>query len=399
MHTAAQVTFVVALAMVGWVHVIFPLVLLVRARLFPRPVVNDGPPVPITVVLAAHDEADVIGHRIENLLAQDYPPDLLHVVVACDGGSEDGTYEQARRHGASCVNVINLRRVGKAAAMNAAIATATDDFVAFTDANTVWAHDALRALVAPFTDERVGGVAGDQVYVAEGTTDATAAGEQSYWSLDRALKRFQSAAGSVTSATGAIYALRRELIDPVPASGTDDFFLSTGAIVAGKRLVFVPRARAYETISPSQHAEFARKVRITTRGLQSVRLRAGLLNPFQHGFYAVQLLTHKVLRRLAFIPFGLLLVAAMMGAASTQWLRWAALAQLVFYVIALCGLLLRGGGGGRVSRTFHLPAFFVLTYAAAALATLRVVTGKHVHQWGHDRQPLPTSGRPTDGAT
>ena len=179
----------------------------------------------------------------------------------------------------------------------------------FTDANTMFEPEALRALVAPFADPEVGGVAGDQRYLpAGGSRRPDAAGERSYWDFDRRVKLAESAAGSTVAATGAIYAIRRELFQPVIAGVTDDFITSTAVIDQGRRLVFAPDAVAWEPVAASNRLEYRRKVRIMTRGLRGVAARRELLDPRRTGFYAVQLVSHKVLRRLMAIP--LLVVAA-----------------------------------------------------------------------------------------
>ena len=142
----------------------------------------------------------------------------------------------------------------------------------FSDA-TRSTPDALRALVRPFADPSVGGVAGDQRYRSRDGADAIASGEQRYWDLDRLLKAAESRAGSTISATGAIYAVRRSLFRPVPPGVTDDFFTSTGAIAQGYRLVFAADAVAYEPVAKTSEVEWGRKVRVMTRGLRGVLMR------------------------------------------------------------------------------------------------------------------------------
>lgn len=387
MATVAWGLVVAGLVLLLGVHVAFPAVTLARGRLRPRPVDDTGPPVPVSVVLAAHDEADVIAGRVRNLLASDYPPELLQVVVACDG--DPVTHREASAVAASTdvdVEVLDLPRVGKAGAMNAAIARARHDVVAFTDANTRWEAGTLRALVAPFEDAEVGGVAGDQRYLPATTeADAVAAGEATYWSLDRQLKLAQSRAGSVTSATGAAHALRRELVPVVPPGVTDDFWISTAAIAAGRRLVFAPGARAHEPLAADGRAEFSRKVRVMTRGLRAVRLRAPLLDPRRHGGYAIQLLVHKVMRRLGFVPLVLLAAGAALGAAHDPLLAWAAALQGAAYLAAVLGLAL--AGRGVVGRLLGLPAYVLMVNAAAVVAVVNVLRGREIARWDHRRAP------------
>ena len=217
------------------------------------------------------------------------------------------------------MRVLDLPRTGKATALNTAVAASTGQILVFSDANTAYAPDAIRQLVRAFADPEVGGVAGNQVYLpskaASGPvpTDPTAAtavgeGERTYWDFDRLVKDAESLGGSVISATGAIYAMRRELFVEVPDGVTDDFVTSTQVIAAGRRLVFEPAAVAIEPVAGSSGREYRRKVRIMTRGLRGVTVARGLLDPRRTGFYALQLVTHKVLRRLMAIP--VLVIAA-----------------------------------------------------------------------------------------
>jgi cellulose synthase/poly-beta-1,6-N-acetylglucosamine synthase-like glycosyltransferase len=298
-----------AVALVAYTYVGFPALLLARARLRPRPHRTADITPPVSIIIAAHDEAASIGPRVDNLLALDYPGDCLEIVIASDG-STDGTVEAARRSDPR-VRVLDLPRTGKATALNTAVAAATGEILVFSDANTSYAPDAVRRLVRSFVDPEVGGVAGNQVYLSShgstGPIDPAAAtavgvGERSYWDFDRTVKDAESLGGSVISATGAIYAIRRELFVEVPDGVTDDFVTSTRVIAAGRRLVFEPDAVALEPVAGSSAREYRRKVRIMTRGLRGVAVARGLLDPRRTGFYAVQLLTHKVLRRLMAIP-------------------------------------------------------------------------------------------------
>jgi hypothetical protein len=236
---------------------------------------------------------------------------------------------------------------------------------------------ALRALVAPFADPEVGGVAGDQRYQA---TAGEGAGERGYWSYDRALKRAESRGGNVISATGALYAIRRELFRPVPAGVTDDFAVSTGVICAGRRLVFAPDAPAYEPVGASSEVELGRKVRIMTRGLNGVLVRRELLDPRRHGFYALQLVSHKVLRRLMAVP---LLVMAMAGARLGRGYRAVTAAESTVLALGAAGLAL----GDRGRRVLALPAYFCLVNLASLRAVANVARRRPIDRWEPRREP------------
>jgi glycosyltransferase involved in cell wall biosynthesis len=354
----------------------FPLLTALRARLSPKPV-SAAPITPsVSVIIVAHNEAAVITKKIDNALALDYPAERLEIIVASDG-SDDGTAELAASHPSPLVRALALPRGGKNRTLNAAVAAASGEVLLFTDADSMLAPDALRLLVAPLADPEVGGVAGDYRYAGESSDGQ---GERTYWDLDRLLKRWQSASGSVTSATGQIYVIRRSLFEPVPLGVTDDFYTSLRVPLAGKRLLFEPRAAAYGPVAANAGAEFQRKVRVMTRGLTGVWLSRRGLNPLTYGFYAVQLLSHKVVRRLMVLPLiGLLLSAPLLW--RRGWLyRLAALAQIGLHGAALLGYLLRNTRAGRL-KPLSLPLFFDLVNIAALMAAANVARGKRYDLW------------------
>ena len=374
-----------AVGTLGYTYGLFPATVLVRGLVRRRPhQVGEGTP-RVSVVIAAHNEAGVIGSKLRNLLAVDYPRDRLEVIVASDG-SDDGTNTVVAGFAECGVRLLALPRAGKAAALNEAVAAATGEIVVFSDANTSYAPGAIRALVRPFADPEVGGVAGDQRYVRDAEAAPSAAGEQRYWDFDRLLKIGESRAGHVISATGAIYAVRRELIDHVPGGVTDDFFVSTGVIAHGKRLVFAPDAIAYEPVAATSTVELGRKVRIITRGLRAVAARRSLLDPRRHGFYAVQLLSHKVLRRLMAFPLiGLAVSAPALW--RRGWLyRAATLGQAAFYAAAGLGLRRKASPPrGLAGRGLGMPAYFVLVNVACLRAVWNLLCGKRIDRWEPQR--------------
>jgi glycosyltransferase involved in cell wall biosynthesis len=400
MVTLAVVLFWGAAALLGYTYLAFPALVLVRGLLHPRPPAAGDITPSVSMIIAAHNEAAVIGAKIENLSALDYDRDQLEVIIASDG-STDGTDEivaGSRAGRSGHVRLLSLSRGGKAAALNAGVAASTGEILVFSDANSLYAPDALRVLVRPFADPDVGGVAGDQRYreSREPCRDAawSAAGERSYWALDRFLKVCESRSGNVISATGAIYAIRRELFEPIPDGVTDDFFTSTGVIARGKRLVFAPDAVAYEPPAPSGSMEFARKVRVITRGLRAVQTRRDLLDPRRHGFYALQLLSHKILRRLMVVPLTALLAASVALAVTGDPLYQAiAAGQALFYGCAGLGL-----ARPRRAKILQLPAYFCLANAAAAQAVWNCNRGVRIDRWEPARAgEAPAAGLPAQG--
>ncbi|MEO6989069.1 MAG: glycosyltransferase family 2 protein [Aquihabitans sp.] len=376
-------------------YVGFPVTVLARARLHPRPH-HEAPVTPIvSVIIAAHDEAAVIGNKVRSVLESDYPADALEVIVVSDGSS-DATVEQTLAIGDPRVRLIALDRVGKAIALNSGIRAATGEVLVFSDANSHFDRSTLRSLMRPFADPTVGGVAGDQRYLPAGVDpEATMQGERWYWDFDRTLKRAESSSGNVVSATGALYAVRRDLVSSVPDGVTDDFYQSTGVIARGRRLVFAPDAFVHEPLAGSADAEFRRKVRVMTRGLQAVARRRVLLDPSRHGFYAYQLFNHKVLRRLMALPLATLFMASIGCRDRGAFYRLALASQLVIYGTGVAALVRPTGRVAR-SRPGAAAGYFCLVNAAGMTAAHHTLTGRKIVSWVPEREE---DAKRSDGGT
>jgi cellulose synthase/poly-beta-1,6-N-acetylglucosamine synthase-like glycosyltransferase len=384
-----RLVFWTSAATVAWTFAGFPLVAWLRARFATRPYRTDPITPSVSIIVAAHNEAPVIEEKLRNLTSLDYPAECVEILIASDG-SDDGTNELVHNFDDRRVRLLALDRGGKAGAVNTAAAAAGGEILVFSDANSMFAPGALRALVAPFSDPTVGGVAGDQRYLRPGAGTADAEGR--YWGFDRRLKAWESAAGNVISSTGAIHAVRRELFRPVPAGLTDDFYISTGVIAAGRRLVFAADAAAYEPAAESVEAEYARKLRVATRILRTEFVLRDLMNPVRHGFYAIQFVSHKPMRQLLGIPMLLVLASSATLWRSSPFYRLALLAQSAFYGLGAVGLLRRRAPWAR-SRIIALPAYFCLAYAAQLLALWNVVSGRRIDAWRQQRPPLPPQHR------
>lgn len=375
--------------LIAYTYAGYPLTVSLVGRLLNRRV-DRRPLFPtVTVIIAAYDEAEGIEAKIRNVLDSAYPGDLLEVVIASDG-STDGTVERARSSGSTAVKVLDLGRNGKAAALAEGVAHATGDVVVMSDANTMFEPEAVAMLAFNFADPEVGGVVGHTRYVVEEDADSTGHGEHLYWRYDTRLKELETLTGSVVSAHGGMYAVRRELFRPVedPAV-TDDFAISTAVVDQGRRLVFEPRAVGTEHTMPKGEKEFGRRVRLMTRGVRGVLLRRRLLNPFRHGFYSVALFSRKVLRRVLPLAFPLLLLASLALADRHVIYAAAAAAQLLLLLLAAIGWLLRGVPLGR-AKALYVPLFFCLANLASVVAIWNVARGSRIERWTPHRHASPT---------
>lgn len=359
----------------------FPLLVLVRAKLFPKSYRAKDCSPSVSLIVSAHNEEQSIGEKIENILRLDYPKDRLQIIVASDG-STDGTCAIAEQYHDRGVLLLDLPRMGKAQALNASVEQAEGEILVFSDANSMFASDAIQKLVRPLADNQIGGVAGDQRYQKQQHTSEQ--GERAYWDFDRLLKRWESQAGHVISATGAIYAIRRRLFLPVPDGVTDDFITSTRIILQGYRLVFAEDASAYEPAASARGVEFGRKVRIMTRGLRGVMMVRALLNPFRFGFYSLQLLSHKILRRLIAVPLILLFVLSGFLAVHSTWYLTFFLLQSAFYLSAIGGLAIRNVARGPF-KLLVLPSYFCMVHAAALIALMNTLRGHRIDRWEPQR--------------
>jgi glycosyltransferase involved in cell wall biosynthesis len=380
-ETFALALFWGSLALLAWIEAGFPLTLALRAAR-PRPAPRRLGTPTVSYIVVVHNERTVIDAKLANVEALAYPRDRLQVIVVSDG-SDDGTEARVADHaGPTRVELLALPRMGKNAALNAGVEAADGEILVFSDADSMLEPEALANLVAPFADPSIGGVGGDYLYTAE---SGEGAGERSHWSLDRLWKRLEGRGGSMTSATGQLYAIRRETFDPAPDGVTDDFFVSTGPLARGLRLHFEPTARASGPVAVTAEDEYRRKVRMMGRGFASVWQRRDLLDPRRTGFYALQLFTHKVMRRLIGVPIVVLLPASVLLADRGPVYAWAFVGQLIFHGLAMAGWQLRTRSIGRLPLV-SLPLFVDLVSIAGLLAASDFLRGRQQRSWSPQRE-------------
>ena len=344
----------------------------VRAQLSPWPVRRAPEEPGVSVVMVVRNEEQVLESKLRNLLDLDYPPESCQIVVVSDG-STDRTEAILREH----VNnprmhvVMNQLPRGKASGLNDALQWVQGEIVVFTDARQKIEPGALRILLENFADPEVGCVSGE-LMLGDPTAGETRQGMGLYWRIEKSIRELEAASGSVVGATGALYAVRRGLLTGLP-EGTilDDVYIPLQVVRQGRRVVFEPRARAWDSPDLGGGPEFARKVRTLSGNYQLVQLMPWVLsgqNPV-----LLRFVSHKLLRLV--VPFAL---AAML--ISSLWLRaplyrMALVLQLAFYGLALLALarLLKAGILGRAA---NVAATFVLLNTAAVIAFANFVVGR-----------------------
>jgi len=353
--TASAILFWLCTGLLLYTHVGYAAVLAGLARVRPRRSAPPAPPpVPpsVSVIVAAYAEQDVIAGRIANLRGLDYPAERLEVLVSCDG-SPDATAAHAQAAGADLV--LELPRGGKVRAQDAAVARARGGIVAFSDANASWEPGALRALVAPFADPRVGYVCGDVRFVNPSGTNQ----EGLYWRYEMTLRRLESRVRSVTGGNGAIYATRRDaylVVDPIMGH---DLSFPFNMVKGGWLALYAPEARASEKMVPSIEGEFARKRRMMSHGWP-IMVRGGMLSPRGYDpIYALEIVSHRLLRYASPFLHLIALVAslALLGHSSVY---------AIAVVLQLAVLAAAAAAGTFPARPFLVSRYYVLTTASLA---------------------------------
>jgi biofilm PGA synthesis N-glycosyltransferase PgaC len=331
-----QVLFWGALVALAYVYVGYPLLVWCVRHARPRPVARAPIEPHVTVVVVAHNEGHRIGRRIENLLNSDYPRRRLAIIVGSDG-STDGTVERARRYEDQGVTVRNFgQRRGKAAVLNDLIASAESEIVVLADARQRFEPGAIRALVANFADAEVGAVSGELHLRKRSGTSPGGDGGGFYWKYEKFIRANESWTGSTVGATGAIYAIRRELFEPIPADTIlDDVLVPMRIVRRGYRVLFEAGARAHDLIAMNPYEDFIRKARTIAGTFQLFARYPWMLSPLRCRVW-FQVLSHKALR-LAIPLLHVVLLAANLALIEVPFYRLLLAGQAMFYAAAVIG--------------------------------------------------------------
>jgi cellulose synthase/poly-beta-1,6-N-acetylglucosamine synthase-like glycosyltransferase len=378
--------FWLSAAALAYTYVGYPLLVAAFARLRPRPVRRAPLEPSVTVIITAYNEQRDLAAKLENTLALDYPKDRLEILVASDCSS-DRTDEIARSFAARGVRLHRqAERLGKTAAQNSAVELASGEIILFSDATTLYERDVLRALVPSFADESVGCVAGRLVYVDPAET-GVGRGAKSYWGYETFLKTHESRACSLIGASGCLYAVRRAAYVPLYPEACSDFIIATKMVEQGLRAVYEPSAVCTEETNRRSDKEFKMRVRVIAQTFTDLWRHRAMLNPLRAGFYAVELLSHKVLRYAVPVFLACLLLASAALAPFSLFFAAVFALQACFYLAAAVGWLLERAGVR--SRVLALPHYFVLANAAVVLAFYKFLRGERYARWEPIRESAP----------
>ena len=335
----------------------------------------------VSLIIAAYNEALVIGDKLENALSLDYPAERLQIVVVSDC-SDDGTDDIVKGFAERGIVLERTAdRSGKTVAQNIGVKRAAGDILVFSDANSLYDTSALKELVRVLADRSVGCACGELTYLNPEDRSA-GRGEGLYWRYEQFLKRRESALSSLVGANGAIYALRKELFEELSAEMISDLVMPLRVWRGGARVTYVPEAMAYENTSHNFNEEFHRRRRIIARSLNGLMSQIGVLNPFR-GMFAFQVLSHKAIRWA--VPF--ILIAAFVSSAMLMdhplyaTMFWI---QVGFYTLAIVGALVPD----RLARLgfLYVATYFCAVNLGALFGVLSFVSGSRYAVWQPTRR-------------
>ena len=367
--------FWIGLLFIVYTYLLYPLAIVLAGRLRTnQPFLGDaGAGIPsITMIIIAHNEAQVNLEKLENCRSLDYPKELLTICVVSDG-STDRTAEIL----ASQEDILFIEdevNRGKPFQLNNAVRQCESDLIVFSDARQMYEPSALRKLARNFTDPRVGAVSGELTFVT--SKEATERNVGLYWKYEKLLRKAESDVDSTLGVTGAIYAIRRDLVEPIPDDTIlDDIEIPLRAFKKGFRITFEDEAIAYDTASKKIEAEFTRKGRTLAGNFQLFERNPWLLNPLSNRIF-IQTISHKLFR--LFVPYSMLLVLISSSIAEGAIFRLLFWIQVIGYAAGVAALASKRL---RKNRLINFISVFISLNAASVYALYSYLSGKTDARW------------------
>lgn len=384
MELLLQTIFWSSIGLAMYVYVGYPMLVFALARIRPRKTRKADIEPTLSLIITAYNEERAIRQKIENSLALDYPKERLEIIVAsdCSGDRTDEIVEEYEERRVELVR--QPHRGGKTAAQNLAVEHAAGEIIVFSDATSMYRPDALRMLVRNFADESVGCVAGKLIYVDPEKTDV-GTGARSYWEYETLLKESESRVCSLIGVSGCIYAVRRASYKPMYPEACSDFLIATVVFRQGLRTVYEPEALCTEETNQIGEKEMRMRVRVISQTFTDLWRNRDMMNPFRSGFYAVQLVSHKLLRySVPLFITATFVSSAALAFSSFLFLIMFALQMLFLAAAASAWALERAGVRlGPLS----IPYYFLLTNVASVAGFLQFLRGERYAAWEPIRDP------------
>jgi len=373
-----QHSFWVLFFILFYIYFGYPILLFILSKLFMTEIERVPFKPPVSVLIAAYNEEEYIKETIENKLHLNYPKDRLEIIVISDG-STDGTDEIVKQFSKKNVKLIRQEpRNGKTAALNMAVPEAKGEIIVFSDANSIYDKDALLHMMQNFADPRVGYVTGRMIYT---NPDGTIIGDgcSAYMKYENLIRKHETRIGSVVGVDGGIDAVRKSLYEPMRIDQLPDFILPLMVVDKAYRVIYEPNAILKEQTLKSPEDEYRMRVRVTLRAFWALFDMKRLFNPLRSGSYALQIISHKVLRYTAFFfLFSLFIVNAFLLFQGPLYFS-AFIVQLISYSLAYLGRIVKSESA--FSKITYFPFYFSLLNIAAAKAFTKFLKGEKQAIW------------------
>lgn len=377
MDLLLQTIFWTSVAALLYVYVGYPLLVYLVSVIRPRKVKKSEITPAVTVLITAYNEEKVIRAKLENTLQIDYDG-KLEILVASDG-STDKTDEIAREFASKGVKLFRQEgRMGKTFTQNKAVERSVGEIILFSDATTMYEKNVLKVILPSFADESVGCVAGRLIYVDE-SRSGVGKGAKSYWNYETFLKKSESNACSLIGASGCLYAVRRSAYKPMYAEACSDFLICTVVYKQGLRSVYEPNALCTEETNRHTGKEMQMRVRVISQTFTDLWRNREMLNPFRSGFYAIELISHKVLRYAVPIFLFLMFVSSLILAFQSEFFEFELAIQVGFYFFAFVAWALEKSG--RSLGILAIPHYFVLANLASLIGFYKFLSGERYARW------------------
>ncbi len=383
-----QIIFALAVAALFYTYIGYPLFVYLVSILFPKKVEKSEFEPKVTILITAYNEEKAIRSKLENTLKIEYPKDKLEILVASDG-SNDKTDEIVREFEKQGVKLFHQAgRKGKTYTQNKAVEKASGEIILFSDATTDYQTNVLREILPNFADEKIGCVAGKLIYVDKADSDV-GKGAKSYWNYETFIKESESKACSLIGASGCLYAVKKSAYQPMYAEACSDFLICTLIYKQGLRSIYEPNAVCIEETNQQADKEMKMRVRVISQTFTDLWRNRGMMNPFKSGFYAVELISHKLFRYA--VPIFLLLIfitSAVLAVSSVLFLVILTL-QILFYAMGFFAWILEKNG--MKLGILSIPLYFILTNFASIIGFYKFLSGERYATWEPIRETEKTN--------
>lgn len=378
LETTLNLIFVSSLAVLFYVYIGYPIFVYLVGRLFPKPVKRSLFTPKVTIIITAYNEEKDIRAKIENTLLIEYPKEKLEIIIASDG-STDQTDSIVCEFSQQNVQLFRQEgRVGKTFTQNKAIEQATGEIILFSDATTMYQPTVLEAMLPNFADQSVGCVAGKLVYV-DASGSSVGRGARSYWNYETFLKESESRACSLIGVSGCLYSVRKSAYLPMYPEACSDFLIATLVYKQGLRTVYEPEAICTEETNRQSKKEMQMRVRVISQTFTDLWRNREMLNPLRSGFYAIQLISHKVLRYSVPVFLVLILLSNALLAFYSLFFAVIFTLQIVFYLMALAAWSLEKNG--KKAGVLAVPLYFLLANLASLIGLYKFLRGERYARW------------------